>query len=83
MQRSKRHPNRFLILARRAREFARKDSGLVAELFEEHAAICESKAAAQRARQKLPKPAASRRSDCFLSPQGCATPATVVDATTD
>jgi hypothetical protein len=56
MQRLKRRPDRLLILAQRARQFAQGDSGLVAELFEQHAAICESKAAEQMLRRKRSKP---------------------------
>jgi hypothetical protein len=56
MQRLKRRPDRLLILAQRARQFAAGDTGLVAELFSEHAAICESKAAAQALRRKKSKP---------------------------
>jgi hypothetical protein len=55
MQRLKRRPDRLLILAQRAREFAARDTGLVAELFQEHASICESKAAAQALRRKKSK----------------------------
>jgi hypothetical protein len=55
MQRLKRRPDRLLILAQRAREFAKGDTGLVAELYQEHAAICESKAVAQMLRQKKSK----------------------------
>jgi hypothetical protein len=55
MQRLKRRPDRLLILAQRARQFAAGDSGLVAELFQQHAAICESKAAAQMLRRKRSK----------------------------
>jgi hypothetical protein len=55
MQRLKRRPDRLLILAQRAREFAKGDTGLVAELYQEHAAICESKAAAQTLRRKKSK----------------------------
>jgi hypothetical protein len=58
MQRLKRRPDRLLILAQRARQFAAGDSGLVAELFEQHAAICESKAATQMLRRKRSKPRA-------------------------
>jgi hypothetical protein len=52
MQRLKRPPNRFLILARRARKIAKGHVSLVAELYEEHAAICERKAAAAMTRRK-------------------------------
>jgi hypothetical protein len=48
-------------LAQRARQFAEGDSGLVAELFAQHAAICESKAAAQMLRRKRSKPESKPR----------------------
>jgi len=63
MQRLKRRPDRLLILAQRARQFAEGDSGLVAELFAQHAAICESKAAAQMMRPKRSKPGPKSRKD--------------------
>ena len=47
MQRLKTRADRLLALARRARQFAKGDTGLVADLYEQHAAICEGKAAAQ------------------------------------
>ena len=52
MQRLKRRPDRLLILAERARKFAQGDVDLVADLYREHAAICESKAAEQERRRK-------------------------------
>jgi hypothetical protein len=55
MRRLKRRPDRLLILAQRARQFAKDDSGLVAELYREHAAICEAKAAAEMLRRKKSK----------------------------
>jgi hypothetical protein len=56
MQRLRRRPDRLLVLAQRARLFAEGDTGIVAELFNEHAAICERKAAAQTLNQKPKKP---------------------------
>lgn len=50
MQRLKRRPDRYFILAQRARRLAEDTSGLVAELYQHHAEICESKAAAQEKR---------------------------------
>lgn len=47
MQQLKHRTDRLLALARRARQFAEGDSGLVADLYEQHAAICEGKAAAE------------------------------------
>jgi hypothetical protein len=44
MQRVKRSSARLLVLARRARKIAKGHSGIVADLYHEHAAICESKA---------------------------------------
>jgi hypothetical protein len=55
-QRLKRQPDRLLILARRARRFAGEEDGLLADLYREHAAICESKAAAQAMRRRKSKP---------------------------
>jgi hypothetical protein len=52
MQRLKRRPDRLLILAERARRFAQGDIDLVADLYREHAAICEAKAAEQERRRK-------------------------------
>lgn len=46
-QRLKRRPDRLLVLAQRARRFAGDEHSLLADLYREHAAICESKAAAQ------------------------------------
>jgi hypothetical protein len=57
MQRLKRPPDRLLILAQRARKFAQSDIDLVADLYREHAAICESKAAKQQPRRKRVQPA--------------------------
>lgn len=45
MQRAKRSSARLLVLARRARKIAKGHSGIVADLYHEHAAICENKAA--------------------------------------
>lgn len=55
-QRLKRRPDRLLILAERARRFAGDDHGLLADLYREHAAICESKAEAQAKRRKRSRP---------------------------
>ncbi|MFZ5672599.1 MAG: hypothetical protein ACOZAM_06505 [Pseudomonadota bacterium] len=55
MERLKRRPDRFVILAQRAREFARRETGIVAELYQQHAEICEGKAAAQMTRRKRTK----------------------------
>jgi hypothetical protein len=63
MQRLKRRPDRLLILAQRARQFAEADSGLVAELYAQHAAICESKAAEQMLRRRRSKPESKPRKD--------------------
>jgi len=55
-QRLKRRPDRFLILAQRARQFAdSEEQDLLADLYREHAAICESKAAAQDQHRKRSK----------------------------
>lgn len=55
MHRLKRNPERLLILAQRAREFAKGYVGPLADLYHEHAAICESKAAAQKSRRRKAK----------------------------
>ncbi len=51
MNRAKHSPDRLLVLARRARFIAKNNSGLIADLYREHAAICEWKAATQRPRR--------------------------------
>jgi hypothetical protein len=51
-QRLKRRSDRLLILAERARQFADGQDTLLADLYREHAAICEHKAAVQNARKK-------------------------------
>ena len=63
MQRLKRPPDRFLILAERARKIAKGHVSLVAELYEEHAAICERKAAVQMMRRKRSRRASPRADD--------------------
>jgi hypothetical protein len=51
-QRLKRRSDRLLILAERARQFADGQDALLADLYREHAAICEHKAAVQDASKK-------------------------------
>jgi hypothetical protein len=55
IQRLKRRPDRLLALARRARQFADGQNDLVGDLYREHAAICESKAAAQNGQSRTAK----------------------------
>jgi hypothetical protein len=51
-QRLKRRSDRLLELAERARQFADGQDALLADLYREHAAICEHKAATHDGRKK-------------------------------
>jgi hypothetical protein len=62
-ERLRRQPDRLLILARRARRFAGEEPGLLADLYREHAAICEGKAADQAMRRKKMKRTAKSSED--------------------